>query len=314
MNRLFNWLGLILIVAAAVYFIRFATENIGTFLSVGWNQEQYKVLLYATALYCLAPLIGACAWLIFMLNMGEPATPHRIVRIFLLAQFAKYVPSNVMHYFGRLALARRYDIGVGRAAFTLVLETGLTILCAVVLASMAFLYTGKDSLAGRYSFDSIWQLGLLVLAGLCLLVASIRVLEHWRPALTSRLSGGESIPMPGTGVFVICFLLYVFNFVLMGYIVLLLLSGMYGVSTPPFLLITGIFALSWVAGIITPGAPAGIGVREAVLVALLQPLYGGVIVLGVTIALRIVTIIGDALVFTVALAYRRGGASKISSC
>jgi hypothetical protein len=33
-----------------------------------------------------------------------------------------------------------------------------------------------------------------------------------------------------------------------------------------FLFLTGLFAVAWISGFIVPGAPAGLGIREAILV------------------------------------------------
>ena len=56
-----------------------------------------------------------------------------------------------------------------------------------------------------------------------------------------------------------------------------------------------LFAASWMAGMITPGAPSGIGVRETVLVlglSVVTPLAGAVVI---ATLLRLLTIGGDVL-------------------
>ena len=58
------------------------------------------------------------------------------------------------------------------------------------------------------------------------------------------------------------------------------------------------FSLAWAAGFLTPGAPAGLGVREAALVAALGGLLGEPTVLLAALALRVVTVLGDTLFFT----------------
>jgi uncharacterized membrane protein YbhN (UPF0104 family) len=59
-------------------------------------------------------------------------------------------------------------------------------------------------------------------------------------------------------------ILTVFVFVLHGLIAQAVLVGVFQVSAP-LATVTGVFALAWVVGFLTPGAPAGIGVREVVL-------------------------------------------------
>ena len=64
----------------------------------------------------------------------------------------------------------------------------------------------------------------------------------------------------------------------------------------------GITALAWVAGYAVPGAPAGLGVREAVLLAGLSLMVGEAHAVVVVLLLRVVTTLGDGLLFAVSAA------------
>jgi len=79
----------------------------------------------------------------------------------------------------------------------------------------------------------------------------------------------------------------------------LLSQQIFGASESRFWLLTGIFAIAWVAGFIMPGAPGGLGVREAILVAILSSFYDSQIVVGIAVSLRVVTILGDGVAFIV---------------
>ena len=60
------------------------------------------------------------------------------------------------------------------------------------------------------------------------------------------------------------------------------------------------FAVSWLAGFITPGAPSGIGIRETILVVSLDKILlsgSGVLI---AILFRLITVAGDVLFFSVA--------------
>ena len=95
------------------------------------------------------------------------------------------------------------------------------------------------------------------------------------------------------------------NFLLAGAALDLLARGVFGEATSQFALLSGIFAIAWVAGFITPGAPGGLGVREAILVTVLTPLYGGGTAVALTIVLRICTFAADGLGFLAGLAARK---------
>jgi uncharacterized membrane protein YbhN (UPF0104 family) len=58
--------------------------------------------------------------------------------------------------------------------------------------------------------------------------------------------------------------------------------------------------LAWLAGLVTPGAPAGMGVRELVLLFMLNGIVIEEDLLMAIVLSRIVTVMGDVLYFTVA--------------
>ena len=64
-----------------------------------------------------------------------------------------------------------------------------------------------------------------------------------------------------------------------------------------FVSLVGVYALSWIVGFIIPGAPAGIGVREALMVTLLEPIYGSGVAAGLSLIFRFVSSLGDLLAF-----------------
>jgi uncharacterized membrane protein YbhN (UPF0104 family) len=54
-----------------------------------------------------------------------------------------------------------------------------------------------------------------------------------------------------------------------------------------------IFSIAWMAGFIVPGAPGGIGVREAVIIFFITPIIGEAQGVAIAIALRFITLLGD---------------------
>ena len=60
-----------------------------------------------------------------------------------------------------------------------------------------------------------------------------------------------------------------------------------------------IFSIAWMAGFIVPGAPGGIGVREAVIIFFITPIIGEAQSIAVAIALRFITLLGDVWFFII---------------
>ena len=78
--------------------------------------------------------------------------------------------------------------------------------------------------------------------------------------------------------------------------------GLFPDAPIDYALLTAAFALAWVVGFVTPGAPAGLGVREALLLAMLSHGMGASNASLLIVALRIATTLGDMLCFALGLA------------
>jgi glycosyltransferase 2 family protein len=73
--------------------------------------------------------------------------------------------------------------------------------------------------------------------------------------------------------------------------------------------LVGVYAVAWLAGLLVPFAPGGLGVREAVLAALLVDPLGGSAAVACALALRLAAIVGEILAFAVVeAAYRAADA------
>jgi hypothetical protein len=96
--------------------------------------------------------------------------------------------------------------------------------------------------------------------------------------------------------------LYVVAMLLMGAGLAVLSLGLFPAVPIDYALLTTAFALAWVVGFVTPGAPAGLGIREALLLLLLGHSMGTANASLLILALRIATTLGDMLCFALGLA------------
>ena len=67
-----------------------------------------------------------------------------------------------------------------------------------------------------------------------------------------------------------------------------------------WLLIGGSYIIAWLVGLVTPGAPAGAGVRELILLLLLKSIVKEADLLVAVVLGRIITVLGDVLFFMMA--------------
>jgi hypothetical protein len=85
-------------------------------------------------------------------------------------------------------------------------------------------------------------------------------------------------------------------YVVMGIGLILLSHFLLPDAPPDYWLLIAVFALAWVVGFVTPGAPGGLGVREGLMLLMLAPVFSAASASVLVIALRIATTLGDVLI------------------
>ena len=139
-----------------------------------------------------------------------------------------------------------------------------------------------------------------ITAGACMLTGLALVLAWQRDRVGGILRKLKSArqPLMGAGL---AYLVFFAASGLIGYVLFALIAGD---NASGYLAATmGAMALAWLAGFLTPGAPAGLGVRESVLLIILAPAAGEASILALAALFRIVTVLGDGLLALGAAAF-----------
>jgi hypothetical protein len=250
------------------------------------------VLLYMAMLP-----ISAYAWGCLLQGLGRNAPFALTAPILATSQFGKYLPGNAAHHIGRLVMARSAGIGAGGGILSIAYESILSVLACAHASALTFLWDTPKAFSDSIVTDNRVLLITLVTAGA---IATLMLAPHlaqivWR--LRNRHTPEAQPPSlsPGAAAMAIGYLCYAANFALVGFGLWVVASVLVpGTGISPILL-TGAFASSWLIGFVTPGAPAGLGVREAVLTLWLsESLPAGTVVV-LVLALRIATTLGDLL-------------------
>jgi len=63
------------------------------------------------------------------------------------------------------------------------------------------------------------------------------------------------------------------------------------------ILVVSLYTTAWLLGFLLPGAPGGIGVREAVFLLLLSGIYGQGVAAAMAVVMRAISILGDLVAF-----------------
>ena len=226
--------------------------------------------------YAAADVLLALAWRALLQGQGTPAGLAWSIRTHGVSQLSKYLPGNVMHLASRQLLGASAGVPHAVLARSSLLElAGLA--AAGLLLSLLALPLVEVGPFPRIRPGTGAAVVLLALA-------AARILAGAR---TARVLG--------------CHLLFLLVTSLSFTTLLALLATDSG-SSLSWPAACGAYAAAWLAGFVTPGAPAGLGVREAVLVILLGGHVAEQDLLAAVVLSRAVTALGDTVFFGVAWA------------
>ena len=247
----------------------------------------------ALVLYVVVVGMGAVGWRMLLRAFGAAPARWTAERQVLISQIGKYAPGNIAHYLGRAAMTTSAGVSASVIGFALVAEAAAIVIGGILLVS-ALVVLSPDLLGrlARIVPDAsrlIWP----VVAGAAILLILSGV------SVVSRPSGQSShIPVVKLGGLFVTVLLYIAAFVVLGWS-LNLIVGALAESNLPTSVAIAVFAVAWIAGLATPGAPGGLGVRESVLTLGLAPFVGGGTALTAAILYRAVSVLGDVIAFAI---------------
>lgn len=255
----------------------------------------------ATLAYSLVIPLSAAAWRRLLVGMGSNWPWSELATIMGITQLAKYLPGNVGQHVGRMAMAlgRRMPLSMYLPS---VLIEALLAAMAAVLVGIACASLADVSLTGSSGGLSSGAISLMTGVAVLLMLGAVYVIPH----LLRRLSGTayfkkRTLVLPGGRALRFALSIYIVNYLLVGLGIGAMAMLVVGTPASAGVLMTGAFALAWVVGFATPGAPAGLGVREGVMLAILQLKISHTDALLIVMGLRLATTAGDILCFLAAL-------------
>lgn len=297
-------LGAAFFLAATLFFFWQAASHYDDIRRLDWGLAQWMVLASSMIFSVLSIAVGGLIWWLLLAGQGVHIRWWRIQIVFAIAQFGKYLPGNVGQHVARVYMLKGDGAPVGLVVQTVLLEALMGLGVGAVLALISLPYVldagGLQSRGIRGGLVAVVALAALILPWLL-----PQLLNRFAPSLSRRLTGGALLKPPGLRQAVAVTSLFVLSFLILGWLLKVQLSGIFGVHGSSAIELTGMFALIWVAGYLTPGAPAGLGVREALMLLVFGPLYGEAVAIGLSLTLRLATTFGDALAFIMGLGLRR---------
>jgi len=249
-----------------------------------------------TPFYIVTAISGALAWSFAFRSTGESMPLVAGLRVHLLSQIGKYFPGNVGHFVGRLGMLRLEGYSVSKGAVSIVLEI-LWIIGAAAALSVYALFTGALSIVENAHEIAGWLPLLVLLLAFVTPNLMILIFNMMPERARTMLGFTGKIRRPPEQVVLGCYALYFLNFAINGAILVIGLHWLFDVQVNDVLLVISLHAVVWLLGFILPGAPGGLGVREALFVLLFGSLYGAGIVATTAVVMRVISVLGDVFAF-----------------
>jgi glycosyltransferase 2 family protein len=294
---IYKSVALLIVVLCLYYFANAALRSYDSFQNTHLTRQLYLAVLSAFGLQIGVLLLDAWSWGWLLGKLGVQATILRAGEIFIISQFAKYLPGNIAQFVGRVVLARRAGWQTGLIALSIVMENGFALGSAGVMTIAGFmLWSGLPASGNSQFIIAATVLTLCWLAGTVL----IRFILAKPPAfLVKRIGLDPPVHLNYRALF--CYFgIHVASFVVTGGAFTLLLWGVGGGWPPEVWRVPAAVAIAWLAGYLVPGAPAGLGVREASLTAMLSPYMGSWVVISSVLLWRVTSLFADALLAAIA--------------
>ncbi|MGD9559473.1 MAG: polysaccharide pyruvyl transferase family protein [Oscillospiraceae bacterium] len=292
-----TWAGRLLMLVAFAFIIYSLVKNL----------VDFSILKSAPVVIglCLLPFLHAVGifWgsvtFSHILDMmaSHPVDRSLVSRIYCRSNLYRYIPGNIMHYVGRNQIAVDAGIPHSEVVFSTIADAIFLLLSALIITV---------GCAFDYFFQYLAQLSislpvvLAVVAGVVLVAAVLFVLRKKIGHLIKKyINIMRRIRFKKSLLFLVMVGMRLVNNAVVYLCTIALLGQPLKAALVPQII--GLFVMSWAIGFLTPGAPAGLGVREAVMLMFLGDVLDANVLMASTIIYRVICILGDII----ALAYSK---------
>jgi glycosyltransferase 2 family protein len=227
--------------------------------------------------------MNAClglAWRSVLASSGNEITRRWAVATYAMTHVARYVPGNIFHYAGRQAVG----MAAGLPARSLARASLLELLMVAASGVLLGLYAVPLMVPGFQG--GAWPL----LVSCAVLIAPWIVLRVRGQAMARALA---------------YYLIYLVASAVTFIVLVRAHGGTVSGGVGGLAAVGGAYVAAWLIGMITPGAPAGLGVREAVVLFFLRSSMDAPTLLFAVLATRIIAVCADALACIAGVIMRR---------
>ena len=295
-KKLISILGKILLILSIV-FVVIKVKKLGIDFSAIQDIPRLMVVFFeALILSILGTFLLAYIWSDWIKALSEKEVSRKkALSIYGKSVIGKYLPGNVMHYVERNIFAADYGLSQKKITLSTVMEIISQVLSALIVSAI-LLPSFMWNRIYKAIEDRLYILAIIGIAGTVLFIVLL-IIAIKRFHDSGDLFGAK----PGTFLktFIKAVVLSTVYILSGGLGMLFIAINVIGqLPAGSARLILSSYSAAWVCGFVIPGAPGGIGVREAILTVLLQSRFGTSLMF-IVIFHRLITIIGDFCVYVI---------------
>lgn len=258
------------------------------------NSKILVAIFIGTLMYSLCVMLNPILYSVWLsIVCGKKIKYSEIAVPYLRSNLYKYLPGNVMHYIGRNQIALITEMTHVEVATATLFEVIVTIIAAFVgglVFSSNYIISVAVTMVSKKIIAIILGIGLLfIIATILLYKKYYQKVNEYLKIIFRKKNISKVV-----GIF-LCDLLTMIITALV--FVLILASTGVRLEQGEYIPILGISIMAWLLGFITPGAPGGLGVREALLSIFLSGMVGKSVLSATALIYRITSIFGDVLAF-----------------
>ncbi len=300
LKKLSSIFGKLLVFASFVFIILLIYKLDFSEVLKSFKLSWIPIILLLAIMYGFLSIFLALAWKKLLELCTNLKLNREVLSIYLKTVIYKYIPGNVFHFLGRHSIVKLHDISHKNIAFANALEIILQLLSVLFIILISSLVFGFEIDFGDHFTISYTKIAL-AFALLIFVVGVVLFKKEYRDLLFQKDS-----------------FLKIF-FVLANYVAFLLISALIlflvyylffdlKFSVEIFFSVIFVGLIAWLLGFVVPGAPGGVGIREAIILLLLPKMIAispEITVAGALIY-RVVTLLGEVLtLFLAKLFYAR---------
>lgn len=277
--------------------------------------ESFPLLVIAFGVTLLSLMFAGAVWRLILQEFRQPASAAWAVQVFLRTNIAKYLPGNIWHFWGRISAAKTAGIVPKFAILSVVLEPLLMAAAGLLIGSICL---GRINWFVRIVFVAaiLTAIRPQILNPIVLFVERLKLSKSDRQkseigkvaidrfnssidtdfSIKQQASPVKSKPQKNLPIkrYPVVPLVGEMCFIgLRGSGFLLTVIALIPVHLSEIPNLFGGFCFAFVAGLVVPGAPGGMGVFEATAIALLSDRFSVGVILSAVALYRIISIIAD---------------------